>query len=171
MPINTTPNIHHLILCANIFVRKDGQYLMIKRSHHKTHLPNYVHPIGGKVDSNEDPYLAAQREVLEEAGVTVKNMRLEAVVLEVKPVPGTQENWLIFHFSADYDSGELTTTEEGEFVLLDPSEITKQDLFPSVRAIIGHIINTKDGTTFLTIKYDEQGKLISESAIINICTV
>ena len=62
-----------------------------------------VHPIGGKVDPDENPYIAAERELLEEAGIKVKNIKLEAVVLELKPVKNEDENWLIF---------QVTTTRE-----------------------------------------------------------
>ena len=55
------------------------------------------------------------------------------------------------------------TTEEGEFVFLDPEEISKQKLFPSVQAIIHHILNPKDGTVFLTVAYDDNGAAIEKS--------
>ena len=171
MPINTAPHIHNLVICANIFVRKDGKYLLLKRSPQKKYAPNVIHPIGGKVDPNENPYAGAQRELLEEAGIKVKNMRLEAVIMEIKPVKDEDENWLIFHFSADYDSGELITTEEGEFVYLDAGEIPKQDLFPSVRPIIQHILNPKDGTVFFTVSYDDNGKVVEETKSISLCTI
>lgn len=172
MTINTLPHIHNLIICANIFVRKDGKYLLLKRSPHKKYAPNVVHPFGGKVDPNEDPYNAARRELLEEAGITVKNMRLEAVVLEIKPSKNSDgSNWLIFHFSADYESGELIETEEGELVYLDADEIIKQDLFPSVRLIINHIINPKDGTVFSTFEYDDADEIIERTENTNLCAL
>ena len=171
MAINTKPHIHNLVVCANIFVRKDGKYLLLKRSPLKKYAPNVIHPIGGKVDPNENPFTAAQRELLEEAGIKVKNMRLEAVILEIQPVKGEEENWLIFHFSADYESGELLKTEEGEFIFLDEKDIEKQDLFPSVRPIINHILNPKDGTVFFTLEYDDEGKVVKETQKINLCTI
>ena len=171
MPINTAPHIHNLVICANIFVRKDGKYLLLKRSPLKKYAPNFIHPIGGKVDQNENPYTGAERELFEEAGIKVKNMRLEAVIMEIKPVKNEDENWLIFHFSGDYDSGEILTTEEGEFVFLGPEEIPNQDLFPSVKPIIDHILNPKDGTVFFTVEYDNNGKVINETKTINVCAV
>lgn len=171
MTINTAPHIHNLVICANIFVRKDGKYLLLKRSPQKKYAPNVIHPIGGKVDPNENPYTGAQRELLEEAGIKVKNMRLEAVIMEIKPVKDEDENWLIFHFSADYESGELITTEEGEFVYFNADEISKQDLFPSVRPIIHHILNPKDGTVFFTLEYDNEGKVVEETKNINLCAI
>lgn len=171
MAINTAPHIHNLVICANIFVRKDGKYLLLKRSPLKKYAPNFIHPIGGKVDPNENPYTGAQRELLEEAGIRVKNMRLEAVIMEIKPVKGEDENWLIFHFSADYDSGELLTTEEGEFVFLDPADIPTQNLFPSVKPIIDNILNPQDGTVFFTVAYDEEGKVVKATQSIDLCIV
>lgn len=171
MAINTKPYIHNLVVCANIFVRKDSKYLLLKRSPLKKYAPNVVHPIGGKVDPNENPFTAAQRELLEEAGIKVKNMRLEAVILEIKPVKAEEENWLIFHFSADHESGELLKTEEGEFIFLDETEIKKQDLFPSVRPIVHHIFNPKDGTVFFTLEYDKDGKVVKETQKINLCAI
>lgn len=171
MAINTVPHIHNLVICANIFVRRDGKYLLLKRSAQKKYAPNVIHPIGGKMDPNENPYTAAQRELLEEAGIRVKNMRLEAVVMEIKPVRNEGENWLIFHFSADYESGELITSEEGEFVYLSVDEIPKHELFPSVRSIIQNILNPKDGTVFFTVTYDDAGRIVEEKNIIGLCSV
>ena len=103
MAINQAPYIHNLVVCANIFVRRDGKYLLLKRSAQKKYASSVVHPIGGKVDPDENPYIAAERELLEEAGIKVKNIKLEAVVLELKPVKNEDENWLIF---------QVTTTRE-----------------------------------------------------------
>lgn len=169
--MNTTPNIHNLVIWGNIFVRKDGKYLLLKRSPNKKYAPNVIHPIGGKMDQNEDPYVGAQRELVEEAGIRVTNMRLEAVIFEIKPILDEDENWLIFHFSADYESGEIISTEEGEFVFLDAEEIPKQDLFPSVRPIIDRILDPNDGTVFLTVSYDENGEMIEEAKSLNSCIV
>lgn len=170
MPVNQKPHIHEFVVCANIFVRKNGKYLLLKRSPLKKYAPNVVHPIGGKVDPNENPYQAATREVFEEAGIRVKNIKLEAVFLEIAPHAGEKYNWLIFHFSGDYKSGKLKTTEEGEFIFLKPSDIAKQNLFPSVREAIKHIINPHDGTVFMTTYFNnERTKIIKR--IKNICVV
>jgi len=91
--------------------------------------------------------------------------------MELKPVKGGDGNWLIFHFSADYDSGELITTEEGKFVYLSAEEMLFKDLFPSVRLTIQHILNPKDGTVFCTFRYDNEGKVIEERKSINLCAV
>ena len=156
MAINTPPDIHQQVICANVFIRKDDKYLVLKRSLQKKYAPGFIHPVGGKVDQNENPYIAGQREVLEETGLTVKNMRLEAILLEITPVKDEPYNWLIFHFSADYDSGEVKQTEEGELLWLTAEELPQQELFPSVKPIIQHILDREQGTVFATFEYDEQ---------------
>jgi 8-oxo-dGTP diphosphatase len=156
MPINSAPHIHEQVICANIFIRKDDKYLVLHRSPFKKYAPNVIHPVGGKVDPGENPYTAAVREVQEEAGVEVKNLRLEAVVHEVQPVKGEPYDWLVFHFSGDYDSGEVISTEEGELVWLTADEIRNEKLFPSVKLIVDHVLNHEKGTVFTTIEYDDK---------------
>ncbi|MDP2670778.1 MAG: NUDIX domain-containing protein [bacterium] len=155
MAINSTPHIHHLVICANMFVRDGDKRLLLKRSDQKKHLPGYIHPIGGKVDRDEDPCVAAQRELLEEAGITVSNIRLEAVITELKP--GEQENRLIFHFSGEYNGEEITPCDEGKFVRLTTEELLATKLFPSVAGVIQEIVDPAKGTIFASYTYDDTG--------------
>lgn len=118
---------HKLVICANVFIRKDDKYLLLRRSPHKKYAPNYVHPVGGKVDLDEDPMEAGKRELLEEV-------------------------------------------EEGSLEWFTEDEIHKENLFPSVEKLIGHILNREVGTVFATFRYnhDDDGKIQVES--INLCT-
>lgn len=170
MVINTQAQIHTLVICANIFIRKNERYLVLKRSPLKRYAPNVIHPVGGKVDLHEDPLIAAKREVLEEAGVLVSNIRLEAVLFELQPIKDAPENWMIFHFSGDYESGEVKETEEGELLLLSKEELLNADLFPSVKLVIENILNPHDGTVFVTIEWDDEKKSIIKSTG-NTCVV
>ena len=170
MSVNQKPNIQKLVVVSNVFIRKDGKYLLIKRSGKKKYAPGKIHPFGGKIDDNENPYDGAVREVKEETGVDIKNLKLEAVILEQTDEKDLPVNWLIFHFSADYASGEIIKTDEGKPVLLTEEELKSSDLFPSVRSIIDNILNPDDGTVFTTNSYHgfESGmKKISK----NICVI
>lgn len=133
---------------------------MIKRSSKKRYYPNFVNPPGGKVDLKEDPFVAASREILEETGLMVKNVRLEAVVFEIKPVKNEPYNWLVFQFSGDYKSGKLKKTSEGELLWFTKDELIQQNLIPAIREIINQILNPEDGTIFATFHYDKEKKKI-----------
>lgn len=151
--MNTKPQIHNLVICANVFIRMNGKYLLMKRSKNKKHAPGYIHPFGGKIDLNENPYIGAVREIKEEVGIDIENLKLEAVILEIQPDKAKPENWLIFYFSADYKSGEIIHTEEGKAVYLNEKEIKSSNLLPSVKQVIKNILNPDDGTVFVSNKY------------------
>lgn len=165
MTINTRPDIHEQVICANVFIRKDGKYLVLRRSPLKKYAPGVVHPFGGKVDLGENPHTAAIREAYEETGLRVKNLRLEAVLLEIAPVVDEPYNWLIFHFSADYEAGELHPTEEGEAIMLTADELKAEKLFPSVVPVIDHILDAEKGTVFATFEYDTEKQNIIKQTL------
>ena len=161
MAVNTNVNKHTIIICANVLVKRDDKYLVIKRSPSKIIAPNIVHTVGGKVDENEDPYVAAQRELEEESGLVAQNMRLRGIATEVKPdgVP----NWQIFYFLGDYKDGEVRDTEEGELLWLTKEEIFEADLFPSVKQIISQLLDETQGPVFARFLYDDEDQLIDGS--------
>ncbi len=169
MSITLDPDIHELVICANVFIRRNDTYLVLKRSSQKRFAPGVVHPVGGKVDLDEDPYSAAMREVLEETNVAVKNMRLEAVINELAPPPDRTNNWLIFHFSADYASGEVSETEEGELIWLTSDQIKQQHLFQSVRLLIDQMLDPGQGTVFATFAYNTQAEIDMSKSVIQKC--
>lgn len=171
MAVNNAPDIHENIICANIFIRHDDTYIVMKRSPEKIFAPNVVHPFGGKVDLGENPLEAATREVQEETGITVTNIKLEAVILEINSPNNQGYNWVIFHFSGDYESGDIIETEEGVLHEYTADEIKQSDLFPSVRATIDHILDPHDGTVFITVRYDDEGNIIPDQTHKNICAL
>jgi 8-oxo-dGTP diphosphatase len=167
MAINTEPDIHKQVICTNVFIRKGEKYLLLRRSLEKRFAPGVVHPVGGKMDLDEDPFVAAEREVAEETGVRVKNMRLEAVLNEIKPPPDFDYNWTIYHFSADWAAGEVGDTEEGELVWLSAEEIQAEQLFPSLRVVIDRVLDPKAGTVFATFNW--RGNELADERIIHEC--
>jgi 8-oxo-dGTP diphosphatase len=161
MAINTGPDVHELVICANIFIRKDDKYLVLRRSEQKRYAPG--------VELDEDPFAAAVREVREETGLTVRNVRLEAVINEIAPPPDREQNWVIFHFSADYAAGEVTGTDEGELQWQTAEEIQAAKLFPSLGMVIDQVLDPAVGTVFVTCGYNDRDEIEREQAAINQC--
>jgi 8-oxo-dGTP diphosphatase len=169
MPINTDPHIHEQVICSNVFIRKDNKYLVLKRSSLKQYAPNIVQPVGGKVEPHENPYQAAVREAFEEAGVQVKNLKLEACSLETHPHDISMTDWFIFYFSADYGGGDIKNTEEGELMLLTAEEFKNQKLFPPLRKMISYIFEPKDGAVFASFELGKDMEVIKGD--IKVCVV
>jgi 8-oxo-dGTP diphosphatase len=168
MAINSTENTHDIVISANMFVRRDGKYLVIRRSTLKKTLPNHVHSIGGKADLDEEPMHAAIRELYEEAGLRVKDIRCEAVVTEVWPKDHTSPyptNWQIFYFSGEYTDGEITQTEEGELIWLTQEELMREKIFPSVKKILPYILDNYNGTVFARFRYTSDMEIVDENIL------
>ncbi len=163
MPAQLDEQVHHQIICSNVFIRKGDKFLLIRRSASKRYAPGIVHPVGGKVNQDENPYEAAKREALEETGLSVRDLRLEAVLLDIKPVLDEPYNWLVYHFSGEPDSGSMHETDEGELVWLTREELLKQSLHPSIQPIIDKILDGSVGTIFVTNQYDEARKSVQVS--------
>lgn len=168
MAINTRPDIHELVVCANCFIKKDDKYLVLRRSKDKKYAPGVVHPVGGKVDKNEAPNIAAAREVAEETGIKIGDLRLEAVLYERKPVQNEPYDWMIFYFSADYIDGEIQKTDEGELIWLIKDQIKAEKLFPSLQPVIGHILDPQKRPVFATFEYNDSKQRIVKQKI-NFC--
>lgn len=89
------PRIAPAIIVA---VRNDGKLLMAKHSYHKTHKYALV---AGFVEPGESIEEAVHREVLEEIGIKIKNLKYQRS--QSWPFP----NSLMLAFTAEYDSGDI----------------------------------------------------------------
>lgn len=89
------PRIAPAIIVA---VRKDDKLLMAKHSYHKTHRYALV---AGFVEPGESIEEAVHREVAEEIGIKIKNLKYQRS--QSWPFP----NSLMLAFTAEYDSGEI----------------------------------------------------------------
>lgn len=163
MAINTDPDIHNVVLVANMIIRKEEKFLVLKRSPLKRFWPNVIQPVGGKIDLEEDPYIGVLREVKEESGLTVKNVKLIANFHEVNLDTSIPRNWIAYYFIGDYESGELTECEEGEFLLLTKEELLSQKLSTPLATSLKEMLELKDNILLGKIIYDVNGAIIEST--------
>ena len=105
------------------YIEKDGAYLMIHRVKKKNdeNKDKWI-GIGGKLEAGESPFDCARREVLEETGLTLKNIRYRGIITFVSNIDGTEYMHL---FSSDSFVGEIKgDCDEGNL-----EWIKKQDLY------------------------------------------
>ena len=92
-----------------VVLRHQEQFLLLKRAK----APNqglYV-PVGGKIDPYEDPYTTGLREVHEETGIRITEMRYMGSLIETSPV---EYNWWCNIYLADIPWQPAPACDEGE---------------------------------------------------------
>jgi 8-oxo-dGTP diphosphatase len=92
---------------VGVCVIKDGKVLLGKRKN--AHGEGTWCLPGGHLEFNESWEDCARREVLEETGMVVKNVRLAVVTNDIFPVEG--KHYVTLCMAADYDSGEMKVME------------------------------------------------------------
>lgn len=111
-----------------VVIFRDGK-ILIGEDFTKGEVAVYGVP-GGHWESGESLAEAARREVMEEAGIAIKNMKLVSIYDFYRP--DKNKSYVTIGFSADYDSGELR--DEGEsrknWKWIPPEEIPETTFEP-----------------------------------------
>lgn len=123
------------------FIRKGDKYLMLHRHPEKKIMPDVWMAPGGHREFNEGLFEAARREVLEETGLKVKNLKLKAVGNAY--LKDLDREFYFFMILADYDSGDLKQKiDDGEFVWMNKAEVLRQDnLLAELKKVLPHILS------------------------------
>src|SRR3989344_8606814 len=142
----------NIAVTLECFIKKGNRYLMLHRNKNKKIMPDVWMAPGGKREFNEGLFEAARREILEETGLTIKNLKIKATgCAYLKDL----DQELYFHFVfADYAGGSLIeNSEDGKLVWLTKREIAKLDnLLAEIHKLMPYL-------------FDESNKIISYSAV------
>lgn len=71
-------NKRNIVVTLECYVKKDDKYLMLHRNKNKKIMPDVWMAPGGKREFNEGLFEAARREIKEETGLEIKNLRVRA---------------------------------------------------------------------------------------------
>lgn len=151
--------MRNILVTLECFVEKDGRYLMLHRNEDKKILPGVWMAPGGKREFNEGLFECARREILEETGLTIKNLRVRAVGnAHLKDLD--QEFFFTFVF-ADYDSGELKDCEDGELRWLTPKEIMSlENVLAEIKQVGPYIFNKDKNVISYKAVYDKGNNMV-----------
>jgi 8-oxo-dGTP diphosphatase len=142
-----------------IFVTNGSDVLLMKRGPHKRIFPNKYNGLGGHVERSEDVYSAAAREVQEESGLTVRNLRLRGVH---HIDAGAESGIIVFVFTAASDSRALIDCDEGALEWVDKSRIAQLDLVEDLPEIMPRVLAMPDDAPpyFAHVSYDASDTIL-----------
>ncbi len=149
---------------TNVFIKKLNKYLIIRRSNTVDVFKNFLMAPGGKQESNESITNTAIREMLEETGITIKNLKLKIIGTHNHSYKDTV--YLVYIFTAEFKEGELKESDEGKPEWFTKAELINNELlWPDLKMYLPNIINKSNKILTSYIEYDSnfEMKNISKS--------
>jgi 8-oxo-dGTP diphosphatase len=144
------------------FVFNGDDILLMKRGAHKRVFPNRYNGLGGHIERNEDPLSSAGREIHEESGLNVRDLRLRAVY---NVDAGAPTGIILFVFSAWSDTRTVSANDEGTLHWVPRGEVLTLDLVDDLPLILPHIMeSTSNEIIFAHLSYDDGDKLVMRFA-------
>lgn len=141
------------------YVKKGGKYLMLHRSKNKRILPGVWMAPGGKREFNEGLFECTRREILEETGLKIKNIKIRATG---NAFLKDLDQEVHFHIlTAEWKSGKLKVEEGvGDLVWMTAKEILKLDnLLSELKNILPHVLGKKADVISYKAVYEKGNKM------------
>lgn len=144
------------------FVRNADDVLLMKRGPHRRVFPNRFNGLGGHVERGEDVLAGARREIFEESGLRIAELRLCAVV---NVDAGSPTGILLFVFTGFSDTREVKESDEGTLHWIPIARIGELDLVEDLPLLLPRVLSLgpNDAPIFLHTSYDEADRLVIRS--------
>lgn len=137
------------------FVTNDDAVLLIKRASHKPVFPNQYNGLGGHIERDEDPYSSALREIQEESGLEVRNLRLRTVH---NIDAGGASGILLFVFTAESETRDVKrNSPEGDLEWVPHAKVLDYDLVDDLPQLLPSLfaMTEERPPLFAHVSYDE----------------
>lgn len=151
---NATANRWLTIPRALCFISNGDDLLLLKHAATKRVFPNRYNGVGGHIERDEDPLTGARREIKEETGLDVRDVRLRAVY---NIDAGAETGIIVFVFTAVSDSREVVEDREGSLHWVAQRDLYTFDLVEDLPVLLPRILamQSTDPPLFVHVSYDE----------------
>jgi 8-oxo-dGTP diphosphatase len=154
--VETSGGRYTVIPRVLVFVFSENDVLLLKGAPTKRLWANRYNGLGGHVEAGEDVYSAARREVIEEAGLDVADLRLCGVV----NVDTGRTTGIVFYvFSASSETRETQASEEGTLEWVPLERLDEVDLVEDVPLLLERVQSSAPDPFFARYWYDDQDRL------------
>ncbi len=149
------------VLC---FVRNRNEVLLLRGGPHKRLWAGKYNGLGGHLEPGEDVQTALLREVLEEAGLAIHDVRLRCVVhVDVgDPLQGV----LFFVFTAASDARVTGASPDGELAWFPTNELPLSEMVEDLPELLPRVLamRPEDPPCFALYRYDAFDRLVMDFA-------
>ncbi|MBQ7671091.1 MAG: 8-oxo-dGTP diphosphatase [Clostridia bacterium] len=124
------------------YIEKDGAYLMMHRTKKRSdeNEGKWI-GIGGRFEEGESPEECAAREIYEETGLSVRDLRCRAIVTFVSDEWGTEYMHL---FTAVSDTDAVTDCDEGELQWIRKADVPSLNVWEGDRIFLKLLSEDRD---------------------------
>ncbi len=115
-------------LATLCYVKQNNKTLMLFRNKKENdyHEGKY-NGLGGKFEAGESPEECAEREILEESGLSVEHLILKGMI--TFPLFDGSDDWYVFIYIIDKFSGDLIDSPEGRLEWIDNDQLLQLPLW------------------------------------------
>jgi 8-oxo-dGTP diphosphatase len=150
---------YQLVPRTLIFIYKDDKILILKKQKKASFGYGKLNGVGGHIERGEEPFESARREICEEAGITVDDLDMAAILfIDINDTPGIQ----VFVFKTDYKDGEIRESEEGLLSWMTEEDVLNSDeTVKDLPFLLDIVKKHKPGKPPVMVKYiyDDDEKL------------
>jgi len=137
------------------FISNGDDVLLMQRAAHRSIFPNRYNGVGGHIERNEEPLSGIKREIREETGLEVRDVRLRAIYhIDAGETMGI----ILFIFTAISDTRLVVETgDEGILHWVARNRIMDLDLVEDLPQLLPRVfaMGANDPPFFVHISYDE----------------
>lgn len=134
------------------FVTHADAVLLLQGAPDKRLFPGAWNGVGGHVEAGEDVYASARREIREETGLEVSDLRLSGVV-NVPDAERATEGVLLFVFRAASPSRAVRASPEGRLAWIPRGELEALPLVEDLPLLLPRVLDAEPGEAPFFARY------------------